>query len=57
MGAFLAACAPYVFFFTGERGKFIVRLQNKKQARTIEMIEVEEEVASEFHASKLSAND
>jgi MFS family permease len=56
MGAFLAACAPYVFFFTGERGKFIVRPQDKEPAREIDMIqEVEKESVltnSEFYASK-----
>ncbi|KAF1807020.1 major facilitator superfamily domain-containing protein [Mucor lusitanicus] len=47
MGAFLAACCPYVFFFTGEPGKFIVRPQDKKQALTAAMVQVEEEVAAE----------
>ncbi|CAO0800469.1 unnamed protein product [Mucor circinelloides] len=47
MGAFLAACCPYVFFFTGEPGKFIVRPQDKVQAPTAAMVQVEEEVAAE----------
>ncbi|KAG1065514.1 hypothetical protein G6F42_026815 [Rhizopus arrhizus] len=47
MGAFLAACCPYVFFFTGEPGKFIVRPQDKVQAPTAAMVQVVEEVAAE----------
>jgi predicted lipid-binding transport protein (Tim44 family) len=30
MGSFLVLCVPYVFFFTGQRGKFIVRPQDRK---------------------------
>lgn len=47
MGAFLAACCPYVFFFTGEPGKFIVRPQDKIHKPTAAMVQVEEEVAAE----------
>ncbi|KAI8637337.1 major facilitator superfamily domain-containing protein [Parasitella parasitica] len=47
MGAFLVACCPYVYFFTGEPGKFIVRPQDKKNATTVAMMEVEEEVAAD----------
>lgn len=47
MGAFLAACCPYVFFFTGEPGKFISRPQDRKNTPTAAMVEVEEEVAAE----------
>lgn len=47
MGAFLAACCPYVYFFTGEPGKFISRPQDRKNTPTAAMVEVEEEVAAE----------
>lgn len=51
MGAFLAACCPYVFFFTGEPGKIIVRPQDKKNKPTAEMIEVDQEVTAKASVS------
>jgi hypothetical protein len=38
MGSFLFLCSAYVFFFTGPRGKFIVRPQDRKSSTDEEVI-------------------
>ncbi|KAI7902391.1 major facilitator superfamily domain-containing protein [Cokeromyces recurvatus] len=43
IGCFLALCVPYIFVYTGEPGKFIVRLQDKSN-KSQEMIEIDEEI-------------
>lgn len=40
MASFLVLCGPYIFIFTGPRGKFIIRPQDKKSPTVDEETDV-----------------
>ncbi|KAI9471017.1 MAG: major facilitator superfamily domain-containing protein [Benjaminiella poitrasii] len=56
MGCFLVICAPYVFKFTGEPGKFIVR-PNEREDQSPDMIEIDSEIAAENNVARNKSID